>query len=338
MTGMTAMVLGVVIVAIVFEFINGFHDTANAIATSVYTRALTTGKAILLAAGMNFVGALVSEHVATTITHGLIGVAVEEYVVLAALIGAIIWNLLTWWKGIPSSSSHALIGSLVGAAIVYTAGAQDILWSGVLTKVIVPLFTSPLIGFVLGFGIMKLIYAICRNYPPGRVNGVFAKLQIITAALVAFSHGTNDAQKTMGIITLALIAGDVAIPGWDGQGVPWEVKVVCAIAIAAGTSVGGWKIMKTMGGGVTKLQPPGGFAAQTSAAGIISLMSSLGAPISTTHVITSAVMGVGSAKRISAVKWGKAKDIVLTWVITLPICVGLGGLCCFVVGAVFRSF
>ncbi|MDR3364643.1 MAG: inorganic phosphate transporter, partial [Clostridiales Family XIII bacterium] len=322
---MTAIVVGVVLVALLFEFINGFHDTANAIATSVYTRALTTGKAILLAAAMNFLGALVSERVAMTITHGLIGVEIEEYVVLAALLGAIIWNLLTWWKGIPSSSSHALIGSLVGSAIVFTAGTQDILWGGIVSKVIVPLVTSPFLGFLVGFGIMKLIFQTCQHFSPGRVNGVFSKLQIVTAALVAFSHGTNDAQKTMGIITLALISGGILS---DGAGVPAWVKICCAIAIAAGTSVGGWKIMKTMGGGVTKLQPPGGFAAQLSATAIIEAMSFFGAPISTTHVITSSVMGVGSAKRLSAVKWGKAKDIVLTWVVTLPACAALGAVCC----------
>lgn len=325
---MTAIVLGVVVVALLFEFINGFHDTANAIATSVYTRALTAGRAIMLAAGMNFLGALVSEHVAMTITHGLVGVEVEEYVILAALIGAIIWNLLTWWKGIPSSSSHALIGSLVGAAIVYTAGLGGVLWSGVLTKVVIPLITSPFLGFFVGFGIMKLINMLCQQFASGKVNGVFSKLQIISAAFVAFSHGTNDAQKTMGIITLALISGEM-LPA--GSGVPTWVKIVCAACIAAGTSIGGWKIMKTMGGGVTKLQPPGGFAAQTSAASVIEVMSLLGAPISTTHVITSSVMGVGSAKRLSAVKWGKAKDIVLTWVVTLPVCAALGGLCCWVV-------
>ena len=326
---MTSIVIFVVIVALIFEFINGFHDTANAIATSVYTRALTAGKAIILAAVMNFIGALAGEKVAMTITHGLIGVEIEEWVILAALIGAIIWNLLTWWKGIPSSSSHALIGSLVGAAIVYTMNAGDILWEGVLQKIVLPLITSPFIGFFFGFAIMKLIFNLCKNSSPGRVNGFFSKFQVLSAALVAFAHGNNDAQKTMGIITLALISGN-ALPA--GAGVPFWVKVVCAICIAAGTSVGGWKIMKTMGGGVTKLNPPGGFAAQASATIVIELMSFLGAPISTTHVITSSVMGVGSAKRLSAVKWGKAKDIVLTWVITLPLCAALGGACCLIIG------
>ncbi|MDR1797864.1 MAG: inorganic phosphate transporter [Clostridiales Family XIII bacterium] len=329
---MSGIIIGVVIVALIFEFINGFHDTANAIATSVYTRALTAGKAIVLAAGMNFCGALVSEHVAKTISSGLVGVEIEEYVVLAALLGAIIWNLITWWQGIPSSSSHALIGSLIGATIVRTASLDGVIWSGVAQKVLIPLVASPFIGFFVGFGLMKLIYRLCQNQTPGKVNGLFAKLQVASAALVAFSHGTNDAQKTMGIITLALVSGSV-LPA--DAGVPLWVKVVCAVAIATGTSVGGWKIMKTMGGGVTKLQPPGGFAAQASATAVIEGMSMVGAPISTTHVITSAVMGVGSAKRLSAVKWGKAKDIVLTWCITLPIAAALGGACTFLIQLLF---
>jgi PiT family inorganic phosphate transporter len=327
---LTGIVFFVVAIALVFEFINGFHDTANAIATSVYTRALSAGKAIALAAVMNLAGAMAGNAVANTIAHGLINadVVLEEWVILAALLGAIIWNLLTWWQGIPSSSSHALIGSLVGAAMVYTAGVSDITWSGVVSKVIIPLVTSPFLGFFFGFAIMKLIFRLCQGHSPGHVNGVFAKIQIGTAALVAFSHGMNDAQKTMGIITLALISGDV-LPA--GAQVPWEVKVICAIAIAAGTSAGGQRIMKTMGGGVTKLQPPGGFAAQASATIVIEAMSLLGAPISTTHVLTSAVMGVGSAKRLSAVKWGKAKEIVITWVITLPLCAAIGGACCFLI-------
>ena len=326
---MGIIIICVVAFALLFEFINGFHDTANAIATSVYTRALTTTRAILLASGMNFVGALVSERVAKTITSGLIGIEIEEYVVLAALIGAIIWNLVTWWYGIPSSSSHALIGALVGAAIVYNLGPDAILWGGVVQKVVIPLFTSPPLGFFAGFGIMKIIFYTCHNFSYGRVNSVFAKLQIVSAAFVAFSHGNNDAQKTMGIITLTLISAGM-LPG--DSGVPLWVKVACATTMAFGTAAGGRRIMKTMGGGVTKLQPPGGFAAQTAAATVIEFMTAFGAPISTTHTITSAVMGVGSARRLSAVKWGKAKDIVLTWVVTLPLCAALGGLVCWVIG------
>ncbi|MDR2458248.1 MAG: inorganic phosphate transporter [Clostridiales Family XIII bacterium] len=326
---MTILIFAIVIVALIFEFINGFHDTANAIATSVYTKVLSVGKAILLAAGMNFIGALISGGVAETVTHGLVNFNPETYVILAALIGAIIWNLLTWWKGIPSSSSHALLGSLAGAVIVYTRSLDDVIWSGYLYKVVLPLFISPTIGFFLGLLLMKVLVLICKGISRGKTNSVFAKLQILSAAALAFSHGTNDAQKTMGIITLALINGgflssDASVPFW--------VKITCAATIAIGTSVGGWKIMKTMGGGVTKLDPSSGFVAETSSSIVIILMTVLGAPISTTHVITSSVMGVGSAKRLSAVKWSKAKEIVLTWVITIPISAALGGIMVYILG------
>ena len=318
------IIIVVVAAALVFEFTNGFHDTANAVATSIYTRAMTAFQAIALASTMNFFGALVSERVASTITRGLIGVEIAEYVVLAALIAAIFWNLITTWFGIPSSSSHALIGGLVGAAIVYHMGTDAILWGGVVQKVVIPLFISPLLGFVCGYGLMRLIYRVARKLSYGRANTVFGRLQILSGALVAFSHGNNDAQKTMGIITLALISREM-LPA--DSGIPIWVKVICAATIAAGTAMGGRRIIKTMGGGVTRLRPPGGFSAQTAAAGVIEFMTFLGSPISTTHVITSAVMGVGSAKRISSVKWGKAKDIVVTWCITLPICAAIGAGC-----------
>lgn len=312
----------VIIFALAFEFINGFHDTANAIATSVYTRALTPKKAIALAAAMNLIGAMVSEKVAMTISRGLVSVTLEQYVILGTLIGAIIWNLFTWWKGIPSSSSHALIGSLIGATIVYTAGTEAVLWGGVMYKVFLPLVTSPFIGLFIGFGFMKLLFLLCANWSQARANKIFSKLQIFSAALVAYSHGNNDAQKTMGIITLALITGGILE---SGSGVPFWVKLACACMMALGTSLGGWKIMKTMGGGVTKLQPASGFAAQTASALVIEGMSFLGAPISTTQVITTSVMGVGSAKRISAVKWGIAQNIIIAWIVTLPVTMILGG-------------
>jgi PiT family inorganic phosphate transporter len=321
----------VIVFALVFEFINGFHDTANAIATSVYTRALSVWAAIGLAAGMNFVGALVFEGVAKTISSGLVYHTLDSHVILAALLGAIAWNLITWWKSIPSSSSHALIGSLIGAAIVYyiietatfSGGITAIQWDGVLQKVVIPLVTSPFIGFILGFLIMKGIVKLCARFPRNGTNKVFLRLQILSAAAVAFMHGANDAQKTMGIITMALVSAGL----YTGTHIPIWVKLMCAVTIAFGTSVGGWKIMKTMGGGVTKLDPPGGFVAQATSASVIGLMTALHAPISTTHVITSSVMGVGSAKRLKAVRWGVAKDIVLTWVITLPLAALMGGLC-----------
>jgi PiT family inorganic phosphate transporter len=325
--GFTGIIILVIAVALAFEFINGFHDTANAIATSVYTRALTTRRAILLAAVMNFVGALTSTKVAETI-QDTVNASVEEYVILAALIGAIIWNLFTWWRGIPSSSSHALIGSLVGAAIVYSMSLQNINWGSVVQKVVIPLVTSPFIGILLGLVVMRIVFNVFANWSPHRVNKLFSRLQIISAAAVAFAHGTNDAQKTMGIITLTLVtAGSIDADA----GVPLWVKLACAVVMALGTSVGGYKIMKTMGRGVTKLEPASGFVAQTASAVVIESMTHLGAPISTTHVITSAVMGVGTAKRASAVKWGIAQDIVVTWVITLPITAALGGGCCFLI-------
>ena len=326
---LSGILIAVIVFALIFEFINGFHDTANAIATSVYTRAMTAKKAIALAAAMNLVGAMVSEKVAMTISSGLVDITLEQYVILGALIGAIIWNLITWWKGIPSSSSHALIGSLIGATMMYTLGFEHVIWAGVMKKVVIPLVTSPFIGLLVGFGFMKLIFVLCANWPKAKADGIFRKLQIFSAALVAFSHGNNDAQKTMGIITMALIASEVIAPD---SGVPIWVKIACACMMALGTSLGGWKIMKTMGGGVTKLEPASGFAAQTASALVIESMTFLGAPISTTQVITTSVMGVGSAKRLSAVKWGVAQNILIAWIITLPITMALGALSVWVIG------
>ena len=321
LNGISGILLCVIVFALAFEFINGFHDTANAIATTVYTRAMTPKKAIMLAACMNLVGAMASEKVAMTISKGLVAVELEQFVILGALIGAIIWNLFTWWKGIPSSSSHALIGSLLGATMMYTMSTEYVLWGGVAKKIIIPLFTSPFIGLLIGFSFMKLIYMLCANSSYAKTNRLFRKLQVFAAALVAFSHGNNDAQKTMGIITLALVTGGLANAA---DGVPMWVKICCACMMALGTSLGGWKIMKTMGGGVTKLDPASGFAAQTASAVVIESMSFLGAPISTTQVITTSVMGAGSAKRVSAVKWGVAQNIVIAWVVTLPITMCLG--------------
>lgn len=329
---LSTILILVIAFALVFEFINGFHDTANAIATAVYTKALAPQKAIALAAAMNLIGALASEKVASTISKGLIDVQVEQYVILAALIGAIIWNLFTWWLCIPSSSSHALIGSLIGAVIVYTMSFEHVLWSGVVAKVIIPLFTSPVLGLFIGFLCMKVIYYIFRNWSPHSVNKVFLKLQIISSAFVAFSHGNNDAQKTMGIITLALVTSGLLAPE---DGVPLLVKIACAVVMALGTSVGGWKVMKTMGSGVTKISPASGFAAQTSSAMVIETMTFLGAPVSTTQVITTSIMGTGTARRASAVKWGVAGNIFTAWVVTLPAAMLLGGLTSAALGFIF---
>lgn len=328
---LSPLLLSVLVVALIFEFINGFHDTANAIATSVYTRALQPKQAILMAAVCNFIGALVSEKVALTISKGLVNIDLEQYVILSALIAAIIWNLITWWRGIPSSSSHALIGGLLGATIVYTASFKYVSWEGVLYKVIIPLFSSPILGFLFGILIMRLIFVLCMNLSQGKVNNMFKKLQVLSSALIAYSHGNNDAQKTMGIITLALMTGgelaaDAGVPTW--------VKIACAITMSAGTSVGGWKIMKTMGNGVTKLEPASGFASQMGATIAIEGMSFLGAPVSTTQVITTSIMGAGSVKRLSAVKWGMAGSIIRAWFVTLPTTMIIGGVTCYIVSVI----
>ena len=326
---LSPLLLGVLASAIVFEFINGFHDTANTIATTVYTRALPVRTAILMSAGMNFIGALTSEKVAMTIAHGLVSVSLELYVILAALLGAIIWDLATWWFSIPSSSSHALIGSLIGATIVFTTSLSTVEWSGVAEKVIIPLFTSPLIGFCIGFLLMKALLEVFANWHPAKANGLFHKLQIASSLVMSYSHGNNDAQKTMGIITLALIAAGV-LP--EGSGVPMWVKITCAATMALGTSIGGRRIMKTVGNGVTKLDSALGFAAQVSSAVAIETMTALGAPVSTTQVLTTSIMGAGSVRGAKKVKWGMAGSIFTAWVVTLPATMALGGLCAFIIG------
>jgi PiT family inorganic phosphate transporter len=315
------MLITVILLALTFDLINGFHDTANAIATSVSTRVLTPRMAIIMAAGLNFVGALISTGVAQTISKGLVHGALEQYVIIAALLAAIIWDLVTWKLGIPSSSSHALIGGLVGASVVYASSFEKVLWTGVLDKVIIPLFSSPVIGFVMGFLIMKLLYKLLAKATPRFVNRWFSKLQIFSAALMSLSHGSNDAQKSMGIITLALVsAGQLQA----SDGIPWEVKLACALAMALGTSLGGWKIIKTIGVNMIRLQPVGGFAAETGAAIVIQTMTALHAPVSTTHVITASIMGVGSSKRLSAVRWSTVKNIVISWFLTIPVTMLLG--------------
>lgn len=313
--------IAVIVAALVFDFINGFHDTANCIATSISTRALSPRSAILMAAILNFVGALMSESVAKTISEGLVDGALAQYVLISALLAAIIWNLVTWYFGIPSSSSHALIGSLVGASIVYASSLDKIVWGTVLDRVILPLVSSPVLGFLIGFLIMKGLNRAFKPFSQRVVNSWFSKLQIFSAAFMSYTHGGNDAQKSMGIITLALVSSGMLE---KGDGIPLWVKISCAIAMALGTSVGGWRIIKTIGLNMIKLQPVGGFAAQTGAAMVIETMTQMGSPVSTTHVITSSIMGVGASKRLSAVKWVLAKNIVVTWIFTLPVTMILG--------------
>jgi PiT family inorganic phosphate transporter len=313
--GFTLVLLAVLGLAIAFDYINGFHDTANAIATSVSTRALTPGWAIAMSAVANFAGALTGTAVASTVGSGLIrGTSAEsQTVIAAALVGAIIWNLLTWRLGIPSSSSHALIGGLLGAAFV-AAGVGAWQVEGIVGKVLLPLVASPVIGFVGGLLLMALIFNVFRRAHPARLNGAFRRLQVLSAAWMAFSHGSNDAQKTMGIMTLALVTAGV-IPEFV---VPLWVIIVAATAISFGTAAGGWRIIKTMGSRVVKLDPVHGFAAETTAATVIFTASHFGMPVSTTHVISSAIMGVGSSDRFKTVRWGVARSIVTAWILTLP--------------------
>jgi inorganic phosphate transporter, PiT family len=314
--GLSFLLLVVLGLAVLFDYINGFHDTANAIATSVSTRALRPEHAILLSATANFVGALTGTAVAKTIASGLAtppdGDA-GQIVVAAALVGAIIWNLLTWRLGIPSSSSHALIGGLIGAVLA-AVGPSAILIDGVRDKVLVPLVLSPVLGIVLGFFAMVVLLNVFQRSHPARLNERFRRLQVLSAAYMAFSHGSNDAQKTMGIMTLALFSAGVI----STTTVPLPVILAAATAISLGTAAGGWRIIRTMGQRVVKLDPIDGFAAETTAATIIFGASHFGMPVSTTHVISSAIMGVGSSDRLSAVRWGVAGNIIGAWILTLP--------------------
>lgn len=312
--GFTLVLIAVLGLAIAFDYINGFHDTANAIATSVTTRALRPGWAIAMSATANFFGALTGTAVARTVGSGLIDTNVEsETMIAAALVGAITWNLITWRLGIPSSSSHALIGGLLGAALA-AAGIGSWKADGIMEKVLLPLIASPLIGFALGLVVMIVIFNIFRRAHPARLNGVFRRLQVLSAGYMAFSHGSNDAQKTMGIMTLALFSAGVI----DEFRVPLWVILVAATAISLGTAAGGWRIIKTMGTKVVKLDPVHGFAAETTAATVIFTATQLGMPVSTTHVISSAIMGVGSSDRLKTVRWGVARSIVAAWILTLP--------------------
>jgi inorganic phosphate transporter, PiT family len=312
----------IVIFALAFDFINGFHDTANAIATSVSTRALSPRQAILLAATMNFIGALTFTGVAKTITKDIVDpFALENgpVIILAALTAAIAWNLITWYYGIPSSSSHALIGSIAGAAIS-AAGFNILNYSGFL-KIMESLILSPFLALGVGFLIMSLFRVIFKNANLYRTTKGFRMFQVVTASLQAYTHGTNDAQKAMGIITMALIAAGyhttTEIPEW--------VRISAATAMGLGTAVGGWKIIKTVGGKIMKIRPINGAAADLSSALIIFSATTIHLPVSTTHVISSAIMGVGAAQRVKGVKWGVARRIVLTWVITLPVSALIAG-------------
>ncbi len=356
---MLNLLIAVVLTELVFEYINGFHDTANSIATVVATKVLSPMQAVALAATTNLIGALWGTAVAKTIATGLIDQSVVEVtsqLIICALAGGIVWNLATWYLGLPSSSSHALIGGLCGAAVAAAQGQWGaVIWSqsadpwykgsGILWKVAVPMFTSPLMGFVVGFLMMGLLFALLwamsrsggllrRMARPRWVNAFFGKAQLGSAAYMGLAHGLNDAQKTMGIIALALVSAQQAgtleqLPDWltwlrpsegamtQGDIDTW-IKVTCALTMAAGTAVGGWRIIKTLGHKIVRLHPIHGFAAETSAATVITIASSLGIPVSTTHNISAAILGVGAAKRFSAIKWTVVERMLWAWILTLP--------------------
>jgi PiT family inorganic phosphate transporter len=317
MDGMLLALIVIVVVALAFDYTNGFHDAANAIAVAVSTKALTPRVALALAAVMNLVGALIATGVAATVGSGIIDPPTGSgglQVVFAALVGAIAWNLITWYFGLPSSSSHALIGGLVGAAL---AAGESVKWLGIVDKVIIPMVTSPLIGFILGYLLMLAILWAFRRRNAHRTERGFRRAQILSSGAMAFGHGTQDAQKTMGIITLALItSGHLSETTFH---VPLWVVFASALAISAGTYAGGFRIIRTLGRRVIQLTPAGGFAAQTVASGVmIATATVFAVPVSTTHITTASIMGVGSTRRFSAVRWGVAGSIVVAWVLTLP--------------------
>jgi PiT family inorganic phosphate transporter len=303
-----------VVVALVFDFTNGFHDTANSVATSISTRALSPRLAVLIAAVANLAGAFATTAVAKTVGKGIIdsGLA-NEKTVLAAVLGAIVWNLLTWWLGLPSSSSHALIGGLIGAALVQS-GEKGVAWHGIIHKVVIPAVWAPTLAFAGAFVLLLAVYWTFQRLTPGVANRSFRLGQLVTGTWVGFAHGANDAQKTMGVIALALYAhGDLShfyIPTW--------VKLAAGLAIAAGTYSGGWRIIRTLGQRVYQMDPPGGFAAQATAGAVLFASTKYGYPLSTTHVVSGAVMGAGATRRLSAVRWGVAGNIVAAWILTIP--------------------
>jgi inorganic phosphate transporter, PiT family len=342
------LILIVVLVALVFEYINGFHDTANSIATVVSTKVLSPRQAVVMAASTNLLGALWGTAVAKTIASGLVdGKMVTSEILICALLGAIVWNLITWWLGLPSSSSHALVGGLCGAClaaahnnwnvIVWSVPGKHHWWEGkgILWKVIVPMVSSPVCGLIVGFLVMGTLYLLLRNWRPVTVNRTFGRLQLLSSAYMGFSHGTNDAQKTMGILALALMAATSAgafaglpaglgflktaepAPGQSLEIAVW-IKVVCALTMAAGTAAGGWRIIKTLGHKMVRLHPVHGFAAETTSATVLVAAAHFGMPVSTTHAITTSIIGVGCAKGFNALKLDVVERIVWAWVLTIP--------------------
>jgi inorganic phosphate transporter, PiT family len=320
---MNATLVAVVAVALFFDFTNGFHDTANAVATSISTKAMSPRMAVIVAAILNFAGAFVSVKVAATIAKGIVDPgAITLDIVLAGLVGAITWNLITWFVGLPSSSSHALVGGVLGAAIV-AAGWDVVQWQGILDKVLIPSLLAPLLGFAAAFALILVIVWIVARRRPDRVHRFFRRGQIFSGSFVAFTHGTNDAQKTMGIIALALVASGELSPDFSRP--PFWVILSAAVAMGIGTYAGGWRIIRTMGTRITKIDPPQGFAAQTGCATVLWTTAHFGFPVSTTHTISGSVMGAGSIRGLSAVRWGVAGNILTAWVLTLPMAALVGG-------------
>jgi len=319
---MLTLVIVIVFIALVFDFLNGFHDSANSIATVVSTRVLTPRKAVMWAAFFNLVAAFLFDvHVAKTLGVGLVDLhAVNEYVIMSGLLGAIAWNIITWFYGLPTSSSHALMGGYAGAAIA-KAGFSAILYAG-WVKTIVFIFIAPLMGLTLGFILMLSVIWIFSRRPSAKINASFRKLQLVSAALYSLGHGTNDAQKTMGIITSLLVTAGIL----HSFAVPYWVILMSHFAIALGTLFGGWRIVKTMGQKITKLKPVGGFCAETAGGITLLLTAFAGIPVSTTHTITGAIMGVGATKRLSGVRWGVAGNIIIAWILTIPASAIVGGI------------
>lgn len=316
------LILTVIVLALLFDFINGFHDTANAIATSVSTRAIKPAHAIIMAAVLNFLGAIYSTGVAKTIGGDIVASAemVDEHIIIAALMGSIIWNLFTWYVAMPSSSSHALVGGIIGAVLVST-GSTGLNFIGI-GKIVLSLIASPLLAIFSSFIVMTVLFLLFGQFAPSALNGRFKKMQILSAAAMAFSHGSNDAQKSMGIITLALLSGGYL----SSFEVPDYVKFLCAAAMACGTALGGWRIIRTIGGKIFKLEPISGFAADLNSSIVIFSATLLHLPVSTTHVVSGSIMGVGTAKRIRAVRWGVAQQMLVAWVLTIPCTAVMGAL------------
>jgi PiT family inorganic phosphate transporter len=327
-------VLLLVALALVFDFLNGFHDSANSIATVVSTRVLTPRQAVVWAAFFNFVAFLFfGLHVANTIGRGIIDIAiVDKAVIFATLVGACSWDVITWYLGLPTSSSHALIGGMIGAALV-KVGSSALVWSGI-TKTVIFIFVSPILGFVLGIVLGTAVYLACCNSTPRKVDHLFRKGQLLSAALYSLGHGGNDAQKTMGIITSLLFSVGLLTGEFH---VPLYVVLLCHASIALGTMFGGWRIVKTMGQKVAKLKPVDGFSAESSAAMTLAISSGFGIPVSTTHTITGAIMGVGSLRRLSAVRWGVAYNIVWAWILTIPAAATISALAYLLAGRLFAS-